>query len=136
MTLKRAYNSLRKRFKRARGKLNSLMNEFGQHMDCSWILNMSINRQVELEVGVWRKNLRIDEMKYKKFPERNKTLKTKLLQKEPQSKTAKKNQSRPIICHLLNYKDKGNILKYCRKLKGTKIFVNKDLSQLTLEHRR
>ena len=48
----------------------------------------------------------------------------------------KKNQSRPIICHLLNYKDKGNILKYCRKLKGTKIFVNKDLSQLTLEHRR
>ena len=50
--------------------------------------------------------------------------------------TAKKNQTRTIICRLLNFKDKVNILKNCRKLKGTNIFVHEDFSQETLEHRR
>ena len=41
-----------------------------------------------------------------------------------------------MICRLLNYKGKENILENCRKLKGTNIFANKDFSQETLEHRR
>ena len=51
-------------------------------------------------------------------------------------KTAKKNQPRTIICRLLNYKDKENTLKNCRKPKGTNIFVNEDFSQEKVEHRR
>ena len=41
-----------------------------------------------------------------------------------------------MICCLRNFKDKENILKNCRKLKGTNIFVSEDFSQETLEHRR
>ena len=52
------------------------------------------------------------------------------------TKNSKKNQSRTMICCLLNFKDKENILKNCRKLKGTNIFVSEDFSQETLEHRR
>ena len=33
------------------------------------------------------------------------------------------------ICRLLNYKDKENILKNCRTLKGTNISVDEDFSQ-------
>ena len=33
------------------------------------------------------------------------------------------------ICRLLNYKDKENILKNCRTLKGTNILVDEDFSQ-------
>ena len=52
------------------------------------------------------------------------------------TKNSKKNQSRTMICCLRNFKDKENILKNCRKLKGTNIFVSEDFSQETLEHRR
>ena len=60
-------------------------------------------------------------------------------QKKKKKKEKQKNQpSQPriIIFRLLNFKDKENILKNCRKLKGTNIFVNEDFSQETVEHRR
>ena len=38
--------------------------------------------------------------------------------------------------HLPNFKDKENILKNCRKLTDTKLFVDEDFSQETLEHRK
>ena len=68
-------------------------------------------------------------------------MKKKLSQKEPmepkkKKKDSKINQPRPIICPLLNFKDKENIFKNSRKLKRTKKFVNKDFCQETLEHRR
>ena len=67
-------------------------------------------------------------------------MKTKLSYKEPtepkETKNSKKPQPRTIICCLLNFKDKQNILKNCRKLKGTNIFVNEDFSREKLEHRK
>ena len=41
-----------------------------------------------------------------------------------------------IVCQLLNYKDKENILKTCRKRKESNIFFNEDFSQEALERRR
>ena len=116
----------------------------------SWILNMSItNQQTWIAPGKTtsgqmglRKKMekvgRIVKLKQKNFSERNQTLKIKLSQKEPteQNKKRQKNQPRTIICRLLNYKDKENILKSCRKPKGTNIFVNEDFSQEKVEHRR
>ena len=56
--------------------------------------------------------------------------------KKKKKKDSKINQPRPIICPLLNFKDKENIFKNSRNLKRTKKFVNKDFCQETLEHRR
>ena len=107
----------------------------------------------DLEDHSRRNNLRIDEIKEKvgqKWEdceaEVEKHFREKLdiedksiierAHREKKQKIAKKNQPRTIICRLLNFKGKENILKICRKLKGTNIFVNEDSSQETLEHRR
>ena len=47
-------------------------------------------------------------------------------------KNSKKDQPRIIICRLLNFKDKENTLKNCRKLKGINIFAIEDFFQETL----
>ena len=36
---------------------------------------------------------------------------------------------------MLNYKDKGNILKNCEKLKRSNVYVNEDFSQETLREK-
>ena len=150
MTLRRAQNSLRmcqrKKFKSARRKLNTLMNEFGKYMNGSWILRIAPGGTTSGSMRLRKKSGkvgRIAKLKQKHFSERSQTLKTKLSQKKPTeqkkqitAKKKKKNQPRTIICRLLNCKDKENILKNCRKLKGTNIFVNEDFSQETLEPRR
>ena len=40
---------------------------------------------------------------------------------------------RTIVCRFLNYKDKTNILKNAKKLKGKNIFINEDFSHETME---
>ena len=40
---------------------------------------------------------------------------------------------RTIVCRSLNYKDKTNILKNAKNLKGKNIFINKDFSHETME---
>ena len=40
---------------------------------------------------------------------------------------------RTIVCRFLNYKDKTNILKNAKKLKGKNIFINEDLPHETME---
>ena len=47
----------------------------------------------------------------------------------------KENPGRPrtIVCRFLNYKDKTNILKNAKKLKGKNIFINEDFSHETME---
>ena len=44
------------------------------------------------------------------------------------NKKQQKNQPKTVICRLLNFKGKENIIKICKKLKGTCIFVNEDFS--------
>ena len=56
-------------------------------------------------------------------------------EQKKQQKRTKKNQPRAIICCVLNYKDKGNILKNCEKLKRSNIYVNEDFSQETLREK-
>ena len=43
---------------------------------------------------------------------------------------------RTIVCRFLNYKDKTNILKNSKKLKGKNIFINEDFSHETMELRK
>ena len=83
------------------------------------------NCKVEIE-KLFREKVDIEE---KIITERAKGAKKK-------KKDSKINQPRPIICPLLNFKDKENIFKNSRNLKRTKKFVYKDFCQETLEHRR
>ena len=50
----------------------------------------------------------------------------------------KENPGRPrtIVCRFLNYKDKTNILKNAKKLKGKNIFINEDFFHETMELRK
>ena len=41
-----------------------------------------------------------------------------------------------IVCRFLNYKDKTNILRNVKKLKGKNIFINEDFSHETMELRK
>ena len=156
MTLRRAQHSLkmwwRKKFKSVTSNLNSLMKEFGKYMNSNWILIMSIKNQctqnnapggtTSVLMGLRKKTEkfgRIVKLNQKNFSERNQALKTKLSQKEPteqKTKNKQKNQPKTIICRLLNFKGKENIIKICKKLKGTCIFVNEDFSQDTLEYKK
>ena len=45
-------------------------------------------------------------------------------------------EPRTRACRFLNYKDKTNILKNAKKLKGKNIFINKDFSHETIELRK
>ena len=143
---------LQEKVKIARKKLNMLMTKFGKYINISWMLNMFIINQQTQKFAPGRTTLGllglrkkkekvgiIAKLKQKNFSERKQTLKKKLSQKEPmepKKKDSKINQLRPIICPLLNFKDKENIFKNSRKLKRTKKIVNKDFCQETLEHRR
>ena len=40
---------------------------------------------------------------------------------------------RTIVCRFLNYKDKTNILKNAKNLKGKNIFINEHFSHETME---
>ena len=52
------------------------------------------------------------------------------------SKYGKKDQPRTIVCKLLSYKDKVKVLQYCKKLKGSHIYINEDFCQATLQYRK
>ena len=50
--------------------------------------------------------------------------------------TKKRLTSRTIVCKLLNYKDKVKILRSCKKLKCTNIFINEDFCEATMQYRQ
>ena len=49
-----------------------------------------------------------------------------------------KNRSKPrtIVCKLLRFKDKQDILRKAKLLKGTNIFINEDYCHNTVEYRK
>ena len=47
-----------------------------------------------------------------------------------------RNKLRTIICKLLRFKDKQNILRKAKLLKGTNIFINEDYCLDTFEYRK
>ena len=119
-----------------------------------WQLDLEYvhNKLVDLEDRSRRNNLRIDGIKGKvgeswegceaevdKLFTEKLDIEDKIIierahrAKKQKTKNSKKNQPRTIICRLLNFKDKDNILKRCRNLKGTNIFVHKDFCQETLK---
>ena len=53
-------------------------------------------------------------------------------------RTGRKSRSKPrtIVCKLLRFKDKQNILRKAKLLKGTNIFINEDYCQDTVECRK
>ena len=51
-------------------------------------------------------------------------------------KSKESNTPRTIVCRILNYKEKVKSLRNAKKLKGKNIFINKDVWQATLEHRK
>ena len=53
-----------------------------------------------------------------------------------QNNTNNGNNPRTIICNLLRYKDKVEILQKANELRGTNIFTNEDFSRETMELRK
>ena len=53
-------------------------------------------------------------------------------------RAGRKSRSKPrtIVCKLLRFKDKQNILRKAKLLKGTNIFINEDYCQDTVECRK
>ena len=53
-------------------------------------------------------------------------------------RAGRKSGSKPrtIVCNLLQFKDKQNILRKAKLLKGTNIFINEDYCQDTAECRK
>ena len=47
-----------------------------------------------------------------------------------------RNKSRITVCRLLRFKDKQNILRKAKLLKGTNIFINEDYCQDTVKYRK
>ena len=43
---------------------------------------------------------------------------------------------RTIVCNLLNYKQKEEILRNTKKLKGSNIFINEDFCYETMQYRK
>ena len=52
------------------------------------------------------------------------------------SKYGKKDQPRRILCKLLSYKDKVKVLQNCKKVKGSRIYINEDFCLATLQCRK
>ena len=52
------------------------------------------------------------------------------------SKYGWKDLPRIIVCKLLSYKDKANVLQNCKKFKGSEIYVNEDFCEATLQYRK
>ena len=48
----------------------------------------------------------------------------------------KKTKPRTIVCKILSYKQKKEVLKNANKLKGTDIFINEDFCHETMQHRK
>ena len=51
-------------------------------------------------------------------------------------KSKESNTPRTIVCRILNYKEKVKSLRNTKKLNGKNIFINEDVYQATLEHRK
>ena len=60
------------------------------------------------------------------------------MEKERAHRAGRKSRSKPrtIICRLLRFKDKQNILRKAKLLKGTNIFINEGYCQDTVEYRK
>ena len=48
----------------------------------------------------------------------------------------KRTKPRAIVCKILSYKQKKEVLKNVNKLKGTDIFLNEDFFHETIQHRK
>ena len=132
-------------------KLQEQINELWDYQVDPERLELAERKIVDLEDRSRRNNLRIDGIsekenetwdKYKQ--EVQSLIKEKLgiaenIVIERAHRIKKKGNSdnlgkpRTIVCRFLNYKDKTNILKNVKKLKGKTIFINEDFSHETME---
>ena len=107
------------------------------------------NRLVQLEDRSRRNNIRIDginehnkesweECKTRVHSMSKERLDIKDVEIERAHRSGRKSRSKPrrTVCKLLQFKDKQNILRKAKLLKGTNIFINKDYCQDTVEYRK
>ena len=129
-------------------KLQEQINKLWDYQVEPETLELTERKIVELEDRSRRNNLRIDGTTEKEnetldecMQEVQSLIKDKLgiaenivIERAHRIKK-KENPGRPrtIVCRFLNYKDKTNILKNAKKLKGKNIFTNEDFSHETME---
>ena len=111
------------------------------------------NKLIDLEDKSRRNNLRIDgiseprnetweecEDEIQKVFSEMLRVKNVHIERAHHSKRSKSNNNngkpRTIVCKLLNYKQKEETLRYTRKLKENKIFINEDFCYETMQYRK
>ena len=107
------------------------------------------NKLVELEDRSTRNNIRIDGIKkhnkesWEECERRvHSMLKERLdienveIERAHRAGRKSRNKPRTIVCKLLRFKDKQNILRKAKLLKGTNILINEDYCQDTVEYRK
>ena len=135
-------------------KLQEQINELWDYQVDPERLEFTERKIVELEDRSRRNNLRIDgitEKENETWDECEQEVQSLIKDKlgiaeniviERAHRIKKKGNSenpgkpRTIVCRFLNYKDKTNILKNAKKLKGKNIFINEDFSHETMELRK
>ena len=135
-------------------KLQEQINELWDYQIDPERLEFTERKIVELEDRLRRNNLRIDgitEKENETWDECEQEVQSLIKDKlgiaeniiiERARRTKKKGNSekpgkpRTIVCRFLNYKDKTNILKNAKKLKGKNLFINEDFSHETMELRK
>ena len=110
------------------------------------------NKLIDLEYRSRHNNLRIDgisesrhetweeyEKEIKKVFNENLAVKNVQTERAHRSKRSKSNNNsekpRKIVCTLLNYKQKEEILRNTKKFKGSNIFINEDFCYETMQYR-
>ena len=111
------------------------------------------NKLIDLEDRSRRNNLRIDgisesrnetweecEEEIQKVFNEKLGVKNVHIERAHRSKRSKSNNNngkpRTIVCKLLNYKQKEEILRNTKKLKGSNIFINEDFCYETMQYRK
>ena len=78
--------------------------------------------------------------KYRKYLMKSLVLQNVQIERAHRSKRSKSNNNsekpRTIVCKLLNYKQKEEILRNTKKLKGSNIFINEDFCYETMQYRK
>ena len=151
--LKKQVTDLKSSIEHTDTDLNDLSNRVDKIYEYQVDPEHVTNKLTDLENRSRRNNLRTDgipESRNETWEEREEEIqivfneklgvKNVQIERAHRSKRSKSNNNsekpRAIVCKLLNYKQKAEILKNTKKLKGSNIFINDDFCHETIQYRK
>ena len=151
--LKKEVTDLKSSVEHTDADLNDLSDRVDEIYDYQVDPEYVTNKLIDLEDRSRRNNLRIDgiseprnetweecEEEIKKACNEKLCVKNVQIERAYRSKKSKSNsiseKPRTIVCKLLNYKQKEEILRNTKNLKGSNFFINEDFCRETMQYRK